>query len=94
MTPPITRSPLEVEPLEVANPDTVVLAILEEAEDIRETVDAAFEDARLSEDVDEGAEELAEEEDADVEDDTGVDADVEVLAAATAEVSAEDDEEV
>lgn len=83
-----------MEPLEAARPDAVVLAVLEEAEDIRETAEAAFEDARLSEDVDEGAEELAEEEDVDVEDDTGVDVDVEVLAAATAEVSAEDDEEV
>lgn len=94
MTPPITRSPLEVEPLEAARPDAVVLAVLEEAEDIRETAEAAFEDARLPEDVDEKAGELAEEEDVDVEDDTGVDVDVEVLAAATAEVSAEDDEEV
>lgn len=83
-----------MEPLEAARPDAVVLAVLEEAEDIRETAEAAFEDARLPEDVDEKAEELAEEEDVDVEDDTGVDMDVEVLAAATAEVSAEDDEEV
>lgn len=94
VVPAIIRSPLEVETLEAASPDAAVVAVSEEAEVIRETVEATFEDASLSEDVDDGAEELEEEEDVDVGDDTEADADVEVLAAATAELSSEDDEEV
>lgn len=93
VTLPTIRSPLETETLEAANPDAAVVAVSEEAEVIKETVEATFEDASLSEDVDEGPEEV-EEEDVDVEGDTGADTDVEVLAAATAEFSTEDDGEV